>query len=58
MSNENVGGAISYIKDLPVCLQRFGRFYDGNMVMTCGYREVEYEECIECSIERQLKQLK
>jgi hypothetical protein len=33
---------------LPPCNIRMGRFYDGRAVMTCGWREVQAEECIKC----------
>lgn len=36
------------IKDLPTCLIRKGRLYDGKAQITCGFREVTAEECIKC----------
>ena len=37
------------ISDMPPFISRFGRFYDGIMVMTCGFRVIEdIEECIIC----------
>ena len=47
---------MTYIRELPVCAIRFGRtdiIEKGEkkiavMIMACGYREVEPEECIMC----------
>lgn len=36
------------INSLPVCSQRMGRVYDKIPVMTCGFREIEPTECVEC----------
>jgi len=37
---------------LEPCVCRFGRRYDGKIVITCGYRIVEVEECLECQQKR------
>lgn len=45
-----------YVRDMPICNNRYGRTYlveiDGVLVprcvITCGYREVEPQECITC----------
>jgi len=37
---------------LKPCPSRFGRRYDGRAVLTCGYRMVTVEECIECQEKR------
>lgn len=47
---------MTYLRELPVCITRFGRtdiIEDDNkkivrMILTCGYREVDPEECIIC----------
>lgn len=47
---------MTYVRELPVCAIRFGRTEIietdekkiAIMIMTCGYREVEPEECIMC----------
>lgn len=51
---------MTYIRELPICAARFGRTdiiemeKDGfvkktaKILLTCGYREVEPEECIIC----------
>ena len=47
---------MTYLKELPVCIARFGRtdiIENGDkriakMILACGYREVEPEECILC----------
>lgn len=47
---------MTYIRELPACAIRFGRtdiIEKGEkkiaiMIMACGYREVEPEECIMC----------
>lgn len=47
---------MTYVKDLPFCRSRFGRtnMVDNRgklvpkFILTCGYREVDPEECICC----------
>ena len=47
---------MTYIRELPVCIARFGRTdiienddkKIARMILACGYREVEPEECIIC----------
>ncbi len=47
---------MTYIRELPPCIARFGRtdiIENDNkkiarMILACGYREVEPEECICC----------
>ncbi len=34
--------------DLPLCLIRKGRSYDGKAQITCGFRGITAEKCIEC----------
>ncbi len=35
-------------KDLSPCTNRKGRLYDGKAQLTCGFREITPEECVEC----------
>jgi len=37
------------ITRLPQCTLRKGRMYDHKSVMTCGFREIEPDECIDCN---------
>lgn len=47
---------MTYLRELPACAVRFGRtdIIENNdkkiarMILTCGYREVDPEECIIC----------
>lgn len=36
------------ISSLPICVQRIGRIYDKKAVITCGFRETEPAECVNC----------
>lgn len=47
---------MTYFKELPICCIRFGRTdiiekddkRSARMIITCGYREVDPEDCIIC----------
>jgi len=36
------------LADLPYCTIRMGRIFDGKAIISCGFREIKPEECIEC----------